>query len=138
MEERTFWDLESVTYLHPTLTVHIAKMHQGEPDGYVGLPLLVTDESEHITLHFDNVTEFRSCAEPCFQHEGDVTRLTPYLHECTSSEFSQTACPFGRGAKNPARHFFVFTERVVIEVLANAQPRIESSVRVTNPERCPS
>lgn len=138
MEERKFWDLENVTYCHATLTVRIAEMRQGEPDGCVGLPLLVTDESERITLHFDNVTEFRSCAEPCYRYEKDVTRLTAYLDERTGSQFLQTTCPYGGGAKDPARHFCVLTERIVIEVLANALPRIESSVRVTNPERCPS
>ena len=96
------------------------------PDGGIGLPLAVTDESEHVALHFDDVNEFRSRAEHCYRQEGDAAQLTPYLVECTNSKFLETVCAAGRGAKAPARHFCVLTERVVVEVLANAAQRVEA------------
>lgn len=125
MDERRFWDLVSMMYCNATLTIRIAEMRESAPDHLIGRPLQVTEGSEQLALHFDNVTEFRSCAEPCFQYDGKPRNLASYLFECTGSEFLKTVCPFGIGAKEPARHFCVLTEGVVIEVLTNEEPRIE-------------
>lgn len=56
--------------------------------------------------------------------------MTGFIFECLDSEYPSYVCPFGSGAKDPARHFCVFTESVVVEVLSSNEPRIEAESNV--------
>ncbi len=123
--KRTFFQLVNLAYANGNLTVRVAELVEGTPDGYIGTPLVVGASSQQFAVHFEQVSEFRSKAEPCFVVEGKHRDVTGFLFECVDSNYIGQVCPFGVGAKEPARHFGVFTESVVIEVLSSHEPRIE-------------
>ena len=127
MKKYTFFELVDLSYSDARLTVRVAKLVKGKPDGYIGTPLVIGPQSRHFIVYFDGVTEFRSKAEPCFVAEGDQVDLSDFVFECLGSEYVRQVCPFGSGAKEPARHFCVFTESVVVEVLTSNEPRIEAA-----------
>ena len=126
-QKHTFFELVDLRYSDANLTIRVAELVQGEPDGYIGTPLVISAQSRHFTVYFDDVTEFRSAAEPCFVPEGNRVELTDFVFECLGSQYVHHVCPFGAGAKDPARHFCVFTESVVVEVLSSHEPRIETA-----------
>lgn len=121
-----YFELIDLSYSGAELKLRIATLVTGKPDGYVGTPLVVGDESKEFTVKFHGVAEFRSTAEPCFVAEGTQKDITDFLFECVGSPYLEKACPFGVGASGPARHFCVFTESVVVEVLSKNEPSIEA------------
>lgn len=120
-----YFELVSMEYAAAALTVRLTELLEGDPDGYIGRPLVRRPNSRTFTVRFTNVTEFRSRAEPCYVLEGTRRIVTDYLCECVGSDYIHQVCPFGRGAKEPARHFVVFTEQVVIEALSSNEPTVE-------------
>jgi len=124
-QKHTFFDLVDLKYSDANLIVRVAELVDGKPDGHIGIPLVISAQSRYFTVYFDGVTEFRSKAEPCFVEEGNRVDLSEFVSECLGSEYVGHACPFGAGAKDPVRHFCVFTESVVVEVLSSNEPRIE-------------
>ncbi len=121
-----FFDLVDVIYSNAVLTVRIAELVEGAPDGYIGTPLVIDSQSKQFKVSFDSVAEFRSSAEPCFSPEGIRRNMTDFLFECFESEYLSHTCPFGVVANENVRHFVVFTESVVLEVLCPNDPKIES------------
>ena len=119
-----YFQLLELSYHDAQLVVRLATLVEGQPDGYVGTPLVVGSNSKIFTVKFDGVAEFRSTAEPCFSIEGSRKDITEFLFECIGSQYVEKVCPFGVGAMSPARHFCVFTESVVIEVLTENEPEI--------------
>jgi len=124
-QHRSYFDLVDIKFSHACLTVCVAELVEGAPDGYVGTPIVIGAQSRKFTVIFEGVTEFRSKAEPCFVAEGTQRDITSFVFECLGSEYLSHICPFGAGAKEPAKHFVVFTESVVVEVLSSNEPRIE-------------
>lgn len=125
--KHTSFELVDLKYRDANPTVRVAELVAGEPDGYIGTPLVISAESRRFTVYFDGVTEFRSKGEPCFVAEGNRVDLSDFVFECLASAYVSHVCPFGAGAKDPARHFCVFTESVVVEVLSSNEPRIEAA-----------
>lgn len=119
-----YFELLDMTYQAAQLVIRVANLVEGQPDGLIGLPLIISDESEIYKIEFSNIAEFRSTSEPCFSEEGEEKEITNFLSESIGSEYAKTVCVCGVGAREPARHFFVYTESVVIEVLANEEPVI--------------
>ena len=126
-QKHTFFKLIDLSYSDANLTIRVAELVKGKPDGYIGTPLVISAQSRQFTVYFNGVTEFRSRAEPCFVAEGNQVDLSDFVFECLGSEYVSHVCPFGAGAKDPARHFCVFTEDVVVEVLSSNEPRIETA-----------
>jgi hypothetical protein len=120
-----YFELIELTYHSAQLVVRVANLVEGAPDGYIGTPLVIGSESKRYTVTFDGVADFRSTAEPCFSIEGSRKDITEFLFECIGSQYVEKICPFGVGATSAARHFCVFTESVVIEVLAENEPQIQ-------------
>jgi hypothetical protein len=125
-KKRMYFELLDISYCKAQLKVRVANLVSGQPDGYIGTPLVIGNESRVFTIIFDGVSEFRSSAEPCFVAEGNQNDITDFLFECIGSQYSEHVCPFGVGAREPARHFCVFTESVVVEVLSKNEPKIEA------------
>lgn len=121
----TYHEIIDIRYEDASLTVRIVELVDGEPDGGIGIPLVVGADSRRYTIHFKGVTEFRSKAEPCYDTDSERTDISEFLWEDHSSDYVDEACSFGEGAKDPARHFCVYTESVVVEVLSSHEPRIE-------------
>ena len=120
-----YYELEELKYRDDTLSVTIVTLMRGEPDGAIGIPLVVGDQSNWYKIEFQGVTDFRSQAEPCFNYHGEERQLSDYLFECFKTEYLESACPFGAGAGlDPPRHYYVFTESVVINVLSMSEPII--------------
>ena len=122
-----FFDLLDIEYRDAILTIRVAELLEGEPDGYIGTPLVVKPSSEAFAICFKDVTEFRSRAEPCYTPDGKQRDITPFLCECLDSDYVRQVCPFGGGAKEPARHFAVYTESVVLEVLTSTEPQVSAN-----------
>ncbi|KXB32424.1 hypothetical protein AT959_01680 [Dechloromonas denitrificans] len=120
-----YFDLIDIAYNKATLVVRVIELLEGNPDGYVGRPLTITEQSQTFRIEFDRVTEFRTNAEQCFTPEGTTRNITPFVFECVGSKYASQACPLGAGAGEAARHFVVFTESVVVEVLSLNEPTIE-------------
>lgn len=125
-----YFDLIKVLYEPGELTIEVAELVKGEPDGYIGIPLVVNATSRRWTIYFEHVAEFRSRAEPCFAAEGAQHDLTDFLFECVNSEYINQLCPCGVGAREPARHFGIYTESVVLEILASQEPKIEETTNM--------
>lgn len=120
-----YFELLELSYRNAQLVVRVASLVEGVQDGYIGTPLVVGNDSKTYTVSFDDVAEFRSTAEPCFSLDGSRKDITNFLFECIDSKYVKKICPFGVGATSSARHFCVFTESVVIEVLAENEPQIQ-------------
>jgi len=122
-----FWQLLSLTYQEATLTICVASLHKGNPDGLVGVPLVLNEESKAFKISFEPTEEYRSKSEPCFTHEETDISITDYLFERPDSTYCKEACPFGAGSSltEAMRHFYVFTESAVIEVLCTNLPAVE-------------
>ncbi len=118
-----YFQLLELTYKPEYLKISIAQLIEGEPDGYIGRPLTVSPKSKRYTIVFNGVGNFRSIPEPCWRYEGKENKITGFLSECFESEYSQNLCPCGTGSGSK-RHFYVFTESVVIEVIAEYEPEI--------------
>jgi len=122
-----YFELIKIFYEPGQLTIEVAELVKGQPDEYIGIPLVIDARSRRWTLYFESVAEFRSRAEPCFAAEGTQHDLTEFLFECVNSDYINQVCPCGVGASEPARHFGVYTESVVLEILASQEPKIEES-----------
>jgi len=126
MERKSaYFDLVDIAYGDASLIVRVVELIKGEPDGMIGTPLLVGAKSRRYIVNFNGVTEFRSRAEPCFAWDGQAKDKSDFLCECVGSDYVRQICPFGEGAKEPTRHFVVFTETVVLEVLSSNEPTVE-------------
>ena len=119
-----FFQLLGVTYAPDTLEIQLALLVEGQPDGHIGTPLVVGDHSVRYTISFKGVSEFRATAEPCYVKPESVVDMSAFLFECLASEYAGRSCPFGVGPRTSARHFCVFSEDSVIEVLSSVAPTI--------------
>ncbi len=119
-----FYVLFDLNYSNANLIVRIIELVEGEPDANHGIPLIISPISRKYSIHFEQVSEFRSKSEPCFVGEGKHVDMTDFLREYTDSEYVKQICPFGIGAKEVARHFCIFTTSVVLEVLSEKAPQI--------------
>lgn len=124
--EQRLWDLVELVFRDDTLLVTLGELIRGKPDGYIGSPLLMGQSSERIELSFEDVSEFRSVAEPCYKIDGARTDISEYLCECVESNYAKQSCTFGGGPGEHARHFCVLTESVIVEVLCSAPPIVGS------------
>jgi hypothetical protein len=125
MSSKQFFQLIELSYQPARLIVRVAELVEGEPDGYIGTPLVVSATSKMHSILFEKVADFRSRAEPCFSFDGEHRDITGFAFECLDSSYIKESCPFGIGATRNVRHFGIFTESVVIEVLSSSHPRIE-------------
>lgn len=125
-KKRVYFELLDISYSKAQLKIRVASLVEGLPDGLIGTPLIIANASKKFTVLFNGVSEFRSTAEPCFVAEGTQKDITDFLFECHGSQYREHVCPFGVGAREPARHFCVFTESVVVEVLSENEPTVEA------------
>jgi hypothetical protein len=49
----------------------VAELVEGEPDGYIGLPLVIDERSKMFEVVLSNVVEFKSVSEPFFVLDGE-------------------------------------------------------------------
>lgn len=82
-----YFDLIDLKYCEAILSVRIAELVLGEPDGCNGTPLVINETSKKFTVVFKDVSDFRSQAEPCFSCDGDPEKITDFLYECKKSKY---------------------------------------------------
>jgi len=118
-----FYDLVEIIWKEATVSLKIAELLEGEPDGCVGLPLVIDERSKVFEVTLSNVYEFKSVSEPFFHLDGERQKVNNFVWEAIGSEYRKTAGFYGPTPET-ARHFIIFTETLVFEVLSNTAPII--------------
>ena len=107
-----------------TVTLKVAELVTGEPDGAIGLPLVIDDRSKIFEVTIFNVVEFKSVSEPFFHLDGERREINDFVWEAIGSEYKKTVGFYGGATEETTRHFIVFTETLVFEALSNTEPVI--------------
>jgi hypothetical protein len=70
--DTTYNHLQSITFVDCNWTFETApELVKGEPDGYIGLPLVIDERSKMFEVVLSNVVEFKSVSEPGFFLDGE-------------------------------------------------------------------
>lgn len=77
----------SVLFTDGELSIELVELHQGEPDGYVGLPLTITDKSKKILVTFSKVGHFKTECETYSSLSRDAIQLNSLVFEEKDSEY---------------------------------------------------
>ena len=121
-----FTDIVEIIWREDTVKLIVAELVEGEPDGRVGFPLVIDERSKIFEVILSGVVEFKSVSEPCFHLDGEKKKINDFVFEAIDSEYRKTACPFILRTTNPysRRHFVIYTETLVFEVLSDTEPII--------------
>jgi hypothetical protein len=118
-----FYDLVEFIWKEATVKLKVAELLEGEPDGCIGLPLVIDESSKVFEVTLSNVYEFKSVSEPFFHLDGKRQKINDFVWEVIGSEYRKTAGFYGSKPET-ARHFIVFTETLVFEALSDTEPVI--------------
>ena len=129
-----FHILEDVRFSNGILSIEIADLNTGMPDGLVGLPLVVTEQSQRYLVQFPAIAGFRSVPEPLNGLSDSSKEVYPFLFLEMDSEYlrecANDAKYFVYGSERPEnpsiRHYVVYGENTVIHVLSATEPHVTS------------
>ena len=130
--------MESGTYIideikfipRSSLSIQLTALHRGEPDGGIGIPLIVTKDSSKYLVNFERAGRFRVLSEAFNELKKPYEKInnflygmldSKYLREHESSAKIFTNIPFDAEIK----HYMVYSEFFVVDVLASEPPIIE-------------
>ena len=129
MEEK-YYSVEEVSFAKGILTVRVASLHTGQPDGLIGLPLTKTPESRSYLVTFKQVGRFRVLREPWNQLKDPFESLAKFVHRQLQSPYLaqnlESVTIFNPDVPHGAQvqHYVVYGENYVVDVLAADSPTI--------------
>ncbi|WP_148300333.1 hypothetical protein [Holophaga foetida] len=129
-----FHTLEDIRFSNGVLSILVADLNEGEPDEFIGLPLVITNTSHRHLVKFPAIAGFQSVPEPLNGLSSTATRITAYLYLDPDSEYLaelQIDGPsFVFGAERPDNpslsHYVVYGENTVVHILSATIPEIIS------------
>jgi hypothetical protein len=92
-----YYDLVELIWKDANVTLKVAEMVKGEPNGLIGLPLIVDERSTLFEVTFLGVVEFKSVLEAFFQRDGEIHEINDFVWEAANSEYRKTVSCFGPG-----------------------------------------
>jgi hypothetical protein len=127
-----FHIIERCSYEQDRLTVNVAELLSGEPDEYIGLPLIVRNDSKRYSVSFKDVGRIEIEPEPIVPPSDLGVKETPFLFREPESallienRWSATMFNFGRrfAQEEELKHYIVLGENFVIHVLTLTAPEI--------------
>ncbi len=131
MTESKFHIIDELKFFPSTLLIQLTSLHTGKPDGLIGLPLTITDESARYLVEFEHVGRFRVINEAFNQFKEPYERITYFLYRMIDSqylqEYSETAKIFAHDVPHDAviEHYVVYSEFYVVDVLSAQPPSVE-------------
>jgi hypothetical protein len=131
MTESKFHIIDKLKFLPSTLLIQLTSLHTGQPNGLIGLPLTITDESSRYLVKFDHVGRFRVINEAFNQFTEPYERISYFLYRMINSqylqEYGETAKIFAHDVPHDAiiEHYVVYSEFYVVDVLSARPPTIE-------------
>ena len=129
--ESKFHIINEIKFLPGSLTIQLTSLRNGVPDGLVGLPLTVTNESSRYLVTFEKVGRFRVISEVFNEFKEPYEEITNFVYRMIDSkylqEYSETARIFAYDIPDDAdiKHYAVYSEYYVVDVLAAKSPTIE-------------
>src|SRR5688572_30807740 len=129
--ESKFHIINEIKFLPSVLTIQLTSLHSGEPDGLVGLPLTITNESSKYLVTFEKVGRFRVISEAFNEFREPYEEITTFVYRMIDSrylqEYGETAKTFTYDIPQDAdiKHYAVYSEYYVVDVLAAQSPTIE-------------
>jgi hypothetical protein len=118
-----YTEIIEIIWKNENMTLKVAELVEGEPNGYIGLPLVINEKSKIFEVTLSNVFEFKSVTEPFFCPDGEERKINDFVWEAIGSEYIKTAGFYGPTPET-ARHFIIFSERIVFEALCETEPVI--------------
>ncbi|MFT3758964.1 hypothetical protein [Thauera sp.] len=120
------------------LSIGLEELLEGPPDGFVGLPLMVLPASRKYAVRIAGVGHFVVCPEPVFSFGSNARKLTDFLYEEDDSallaEYGWGAATFNLGhprlVNREMRHFVVFADNFVVNVLSASEPTYSEVAKV--------
>lgn len=119
---------KSILFADGELRIELVELHTGEPDGYVGLPLTITDNSKKLIVNFTQVGHFKTECETYSLLSRDAARVNSVTYEEKDSEYirrhSESALfAISRETEHVnIKHYVVWSENYVTHVLAADKP----------------
>jgi hypothetical protein len=128
--------VEDLAFREANLSLLVVELLQGEPDGFIGLPLVKRPESRRYRMEFSCVGHFKVGPEPFANISSNAIKQTDFLYREPESQYlrdlgdSVSIFPISRPwPENPVvRHYVVYAENFVVEVLAAVEPSIQEIV----------
>ena len=120
-----YTDMIEIVWNRKDLTLKVAELVQGKPNGNIGIPLEINGNSRIFEVILTNVVEFKSVSEPFFHFNGEKRNINEFVWEAIGSEYINTAgCVGGGPGPEKAKHIVIFTESIVFEALCENEPLI--------------
>lgn|SRR6185503_18017303 len=129
--ESKFHIINEIKFLPSALTIRLTSLHTGKPDGLIGLPLTVTNESSSYLVQFEHVGRFRVISEAYNEFKEPCEKITNFVYKMIDSKYLQeyggSAKIFAHDIPHEAeiKHYVVYSEFYVVDVLATESPTIE-------------
>jgi len=128
--------VEELAFREAKLSLLVVELLQGEPDGLIGLPLVKRAESRRYTVEFSCVGHFKVGPEPFANISSNAIKEADFLYREPESQYLQdlrdsvSTFPMTRPwPANPVvRHYIVYAENFVLEVLAAVEPSVQEVV----------
>ena len=129
---RFHW-LEKLEHDGQALVLNLAELLRGEPDEFIGLPLIVKPESPRFRVYFAEVGAFKTVPEMFNEVSESAEKITPFLFQEPSSSYMlemKDQMELSRGIQvDTLLHYIVYAENTVTHVLAASQPDISEGSR---------
>jgi hypothetical protein len=132
----SYYVVNDLAYREGKLSLLVVELLQGEPDGVIGLPLVKRPESRRYRVEFSCVGHFKVGPEPFANISSNAIQQTEFLYREPESQYlrdlggSVSIFPMSRPwPANPViRHYVVYAENFVLEVLAAVEPSVQEVV----------
>jgi hypothetical protein len=128
--------VDDLAFRERKLSLLVVELLQGEPDGLIGLPLVKRPESRRYRVEFTCVGHFKVGPEPFANISSNAIKQTDFLYREPESQYlrglgdSVSTFPMSRPwpENQVIRHYVVYAENFVLEVLAAVEPSIQEVV----------
>jgi len=128
--------VDDLAFREGKLSLLVVELLQGEPDGVIGLPLVKRPESHRFRVEFSCIGHFKVGPEPFANISSNAIKQTDFLYCEPESQYlrdladSVSTFPMSRPwPENPVvRHYVVYAENFVLEVLAAVEPSTQEVV----------
>ena len=127
-----FHIIDEIKFSPSALTIRLTALHNGKPDGLIGLPLTVTNESSRYLVKFEHVGRFRVISEAFNEFKEPYEEITNFVYRMINSQYLQdygeTAKIFAFDVPHDAKieHYAVYSEYYVVDILSASPPSVET------------
>jgi hypothetical protein len=129
--KRAYYTVDEVTFSRGVLKVRLSSLHEGPPDGFVGLPLMKTAESQSYSVTFHHVGRFRVLPEAWNELKEPIVPLDVCVFCQPNSDYlvsnRETAVMFADHVPHGAviNHYVVHGADYVVDVLGATPPEVQ-------------